>query len=155
MLILTRRPGEDLVIETPDGTIVTIKSLGVKGNQTRIGIDAPTGFAVHRNEIWARIQRERELLAALTLFEVFDDESETLHYIAAVTEESALDHARRQGNTCPTLEVTGILWHPDYTRLQRLQPQDATVRDLLHQAIRDGKTAPFEVTLPADLEIAA
>ena len=56
MLILTRRVGETLVI----GDDVTITVLGVKGNQIRIGINAPKDVSVHREEIWERIQRERD-----------------------------------------------------------------------------------------------
>jgi len=52
MLILTRRAGESLMI----GEDVSITVLGVKGNQVRIGIDAPKEVAVHREEIFDRIQ---------------------------------------------------------------------------------------------------
>lgn len=52
MLILTRRAGESLMI----GEDVSITVLGVKGNQVRIGIDAPKEVAVHREEIYERIQ---------------------------------------------------------------------------------------------------
>ncbi|MEW5838238.1 MAG: carbon storage regulator CsrA [Pseudomonadota bacterium] len=54
MLILTRRVGEVLRI----GDDVSITILGVKGNQVRIGIDAPKDVAVHREEIYQRIKRE-------------------------------------------------------------------------------------------------
>jgi carbon storage regulator len=57
MLILTRRVGETVMI----GNEVTVTVLGVKGNQVRVGVNAPKDVAVHREEIYERIKREEDL----------------------------------------------------------------------------------------------
>lgn len=54
MLILTRRVGESLMV----GDDITVTVLGVKGNQVRIGVNAPRDVAVHREEIYERIQED-------------------------------------------------------------------------------------------------
>jgi carbon storage regulator len=70
MLILTRRAGETLMV----GDDVTITVLGVKGNQVRIGVNAPKHVSVHREEIYQRIQREKEQkLGGTGTVETFED----------------------------------------------------------------------------------
>ena len=56
MLVLTRRVGEKIRI----GDDVVITLLGVRGNQYKVGIEAPKHVAVHREEIWQRIQDESD-----------------------------------------------------------------------------------------------
>lgn len=62
MLILTRRVGETLMI----GDDITVTVLGVKGNQVRVGINAHRDVAVHREEIYERIKREKQQANGVT-----------------------------------------------------------------------------------------
>jgi carbon storage regulator len=59
MLILTRRPGESIIV----GDDVTITVLGLRHNQVRVGVVAPKNVAVHREEIYERIQSAKRLEA--------------------------------------------------------------------------------------------
>jgi carbon storage regulator len=71
MLILTRRVGETVMI----GNEVTVTVLGVKGNQVRIGVNAPKDVAVHREEIYERIKREesQESRSGAPVAKIVDD----------------------------------------------------------------------------------
>lgn len=55
MLLLTRRPGETIHI----GDDITVTVLGIKGNQIRLGVNAPQDVEVHREEIYRRVQAEK------------------------------------------------------------------------------------------------
>jgi len=74
MLILTRRVGETLMI----GDEVTVTVLGVKGNQVRIGVNAPKEVAVHREEIYERIKREQATAHAAPAADTGDLEDDDL-----------------------------------------------------------------------------
>ena len=58
MLILTRRPGETLIIEAPDGKKIEVTVLEVKGNQIRIGTNAPDDIAIVREELLEGLQNQ-------------------------------------------------------------------------------------------------
>ena len=72
MLILTRRVNETLNI----GDDIQVTVLGVKGNQVRIGIDAPRDVPVHREEIYQRIKKEEAAASGEAVEEDFDDSDE-------------------------------------------------------------------------------
>ena len=56
MLLLTRKINESIILNDD----IKIKILGTKGNQVRIGIEAPNHISVHREEIWLKIKGEEE-----------------------------------------------------------------------------------------------
>lgn len=59
MLILTRKSGEGIRI----GDSITIKVIEIRGNQVRLGVDAPKNIMVHRDEIYTLIRQENEMAA--------------------------------------------------------------------------------------------
>lgn len=90
MLILTRRVGETLMI----GDDVTVTVLGVKGNQVRIGVNAPRDVAVHREEIYERIKREQAQAAAQSS----DQDSDSAPVVPSD------QNADQEGNAPPKVE---------------------------------------------------
>jgi carbon storage regulator len=60
VLILTRRPGETLVL----GPSIRVTVVGIRGHQVRIGVDAPTSVRVHREELYNRLQRDERMRTA-------------------------------------------------------------------------------------------
>ena len=58
MLVVSRRPGESVVIELPSGELIEVVVLSVKGNQVKLGTDAPKHLPVVREELLERVAEE-------------------------------------------------------------------------------------------------
>ncbi len=144
MLIFTRRTNETLHIG--DDTTVTV--LGVKGNQVRIGVDAPKEIPVDRAEIRARKVRELQAMKDLSVFCcTFERNGNTVHAEVAAHTDAEL-HAYLQ-QEYPGIEMDSlnveVSWSPDLLLLVMsgmLDPQDIETYDLLRRTLRtyDNKT---------------
>lgn len=60
MLCLSRHPNEEIYIELPDGTIIKIMQVEIRGNKSRLGFTAPNNIKIHRKEVWEAIQRKKQ-----------------------------------------------------------------------------------------------
>lgn len=60
MLVLSRHRSEQIKIETPDGTLIDVMAVEIRGDKVRIGITAPRDYQVHRQEVWEAIQRQKK-----------------------------------------------------------------------------------------------
>lgn len=161
MLILTRRVGETLMV----GDEVTVTVLGVKGNQVRIGVNAPKEVEVHREEIYTRVKKEREELNTVYLLDVTGIVSPDIHTsitIAAKSLREAAELFKKMHNVSGDLEFS-TLWVPAMlnqsvpgefsANVQHLTPAEAAIKDHLQTRIRCGDTLPFIVDMSDLFEV--
>lgn len=59
MLVLSRMPNEQIVITCPNGEVITFTMIEVRGNKARLGVDAPSSYAVHRAEVQRKIELQQ------------------------------------------------------------------------------------------------
>ena len=60
MLVLSRKKNEQIVVVGADGQATTITIVEIRGDKTRLGMDAPPSVQIHRREVWERIKREQK-----------------------------------------------------------------------------------------------
>jgi carbon storage regulator len=104
MLVLTRRAGESIMIDND----IELKVLKIRGSQVHLGIDAPKRAAVHRKEVWLRIQDENS--------------PEAPH--APSTTPNFRRHRRGSSRFLPTLSVHGARDEPAFRRLRKAGRDD-------------------------------
>ncbi|MFL0805504.1 MAG: carbon storage regulator CsrA [Agarilytica sp.] len=108
MLILTRQIGETLRI----GDDVSMTVLGIRGNQIRIGVDAPNDIAIHREEIFQRIQQEKRTKSqpsapkpALKTTEIGQETSKAGQVISAALSYFSTEGSQRTPKKTPTIRI--------------------------------------------------
>ena len=60
MLVLSRKVNEKIVVTSPDGTLITLMLVEIRGDKARIGVDAPKSWSIHREEIQKLVDKERD-----------------------------------------------------------------------------------------------
>ncbi|MDD5469897.1 MAG: carbon storage regulator [Candidatus Peribacteraceae bacterium] len=64
MLVLSRKRDEKIVIKLPDGSLIEVTIVDIRGDKVRLGIEAPSDVPVHRREVYDAIQRANAAAAA-------------------------------------------------------------------------------------------
>jgi len=151
MLILTRRIGETMMV----GDDVKVTVLGVTGNQVRIGVNAPKDVAVHREEIFARIQKEREEVERTQVFDItgtISKDNLVSETIAATDKGQATTlFMQMHPKANPDYLEYSCLWHPAGLALEetnRLDEAEAQILQRLKNCIRYGDRLPFVFKAP-------
>jgi molybdate transport system substrate-binding protein len=152
MLILSRRPGESVKI----GDEITVTVLDMKGNQLRLGFTAPRNVAVHREEVYKRLQRERpdktlQLRAAASLTDVMRQISTDYQKAAHVGVKLSFDASSTLARQIEEGACADVFFSADTDSMDYLQErnfiQPATRKNLLGNALVLIAPAQSEINL--------